>query len=352
MASQKKQHEEPYPILYGEDLSESLPPVRWVSEGLGITAGAVTIIGGAGFGGKTVSMQSLALSVASGQPIWGQHPIAQGVALHIDYEQGRRLTQDRYQRLAKSLRVNLKDLSHNIRAVCLPRAHLCDLGAEIHLARLCEGVTIAIVDAFRGAFPTANENDSEARKWLDMLHDVSVKTGCAMAVIAHSRKSTDDEGVRASLRGSSALFDAAQSVYMLDGETGKPTRVHHTKDRVLGKTKPTFGLRISDEPHLDDPRWGLRVDYMDPGSVRDAYDAPSTDELTASAARLTSMGERVLALVTTDGTAASMLRSMVGGSATDLRAVLDSLVESGSIHREGKGSDAMYRRYREPGDEG
>ncbi len=335
-----------FPMLTAVDLATELPPVPWICEGLGIAPGAVTIVGGAGFGGKTISMQALALAVAGCKPLWGHFAIRYGRAVHIDYEQGRRLTQDRYQRLARSMGVDLSSLQPNAFGVsCLPRGHLDDPQAEDTLVRLCDGAVLAIVDAFRGAFPTADENASGARKYLDMLQQASDRTGCAMIVIAHSRKPSEGSDIRNSLRGSGALYDAAQTVYMLDGSPNKPTRVHNTKDRILGESRELFGLRISDvsDPHGEgNRRWGLDVRYVDTAQVTAEYMVQEEDDVAASLERITSLGQRLMAIIeVNDGTDISLLRA-INAKQGDVTAALGALVRQGLAMCEGTGSNACY----------
>ncbi len=337
-----------FPVLTAIDMATELPPVPWVCEGLGIAPGAVTIIGGAGFGGKTISMQALILAVASGQPLWGHFPVAAGRAIHIDYEQGRRLTQDRYQRIAKAMQIDLAEMSPNAFGLStLPRGKL----DEDTMVRLCDGAKIAIVDAFRGAFPEAKENDSDARKYLDMLHQASDRTGCAMFVIAHSRKASEDTDVRSSLRGSSALFDAAQTVYMLDGSPKRPTRVHNTKDRILGENRETFGLCIEDVDNGVDPRWGLDVKYLCAAAVTAAYmvdDVNHDQDMALTAERLLSLGLRMLRLVPIGidnaRTSARLFAFLLGHGtrAKDIQTVLEEMISGGQVTQLGKGTQATY----------
>ena len=354
---------DPFPMLTASDLATELPPVPWVVEALGLAPGAVTIVGGAGFGGKTISMQALALAVASGRPLWGHFPVKRGRAVHVDYEQGRRLTQDRYQRIARSMGIDLDSLDPLAFGVsCLPRAHLDSKDAEDSVVRICDGATVAIVDAFRGAFPSAKENDSEARKYLDMLQQASERTSCAMIVIAHSRKPTKDDDVRSSLRGSGALFDAAQTVYMLDGAPHKPTRVHNTKDRITGEMRETFGLTVTDVVGVIDDmkikRWGLDVAYTSPPEVQAAYlvNENEDQEMAATAERLITLGHRLLRLLPgldSPGIPKSKLLTFGHAKVSDVVTVLHDLEQAGDVRVEGTGLRALYWAIhkREPGDD-
>ncbi len=348
----------------GNDLATPMPPTPWVCEALAIAPGPVTIVGGAGFGGKTISLQAMLLAVASGRPLWGHFPIRKGVVKHFDFEQGKPLTKRRYQRIANAMGIDLRELEGALHLCSLPDAKLDEPAAFRELAWMLQGVTIAIIDAFRGAFPSALENDSGVRSHLDMLSKVSDITGCTIIVIAHSRKmSNDGDDVRSSLRGSGALYDAAQGVWMLDGMKGRPTRVNHTKERIEGDLKETFGLVIADvpDPCLDGGlKWGLSVEYLSGPETQAAYATPegADNSLAINAARIESVGRRIGDILAgaphglTMPTLRGLLHSTV--SNLDIQAVLPILIDSGAVVIDGKGTSAVYhhphaREAREPG---
>ncbi len=349
---------DPLPLITWKQVAAPLPEVKWTLEGLGIAPGAVTIIGGAGGGGKTMALQALILAVASGRPVWGHFPTMQGRAIHIDYEQGDRVTRERYQRIANAMSVDLHSLPpDSFGLATLPRFSMkADAATEDTIVRVCTGARVAVIDAFRGAFPDAKENDSDVRKHLDMLQHASDRTGCTMIVIAHSRKASEDKDVRSSLRGSSALFDSAQTVYMLDGEAGKPTRVHNTKDRVLGgingKLRETFGIRIEDVMSVHgDGRWGLDVAYLSTPDTQAAYLESSNtsnvievDFAAVSAERWTTVAARIIAHLTAmpGGVTMGEILNFCRISTSDGKSVMTMLVRDGKIREEGTGARAHY----------
>jgi hypothetical protein len=348
-------------MLSAADMATTLLPIPWVCPRLKMVAGAVTIIGGAGFGGKTIAMQAMLLAVAAGLPTWGEFPTTTGRMVHVDYEQGRYLTQDRYQRLARAMGVSWAEIEARkaVGVCCLPDLRLCSEQAQDALMRAVDGATIALVDSFRAAFPSAKENDSDARRYLDMISRVSDKTRCAIVVIAHSKKAGDEKvaNIRSSLRGTGALFDAAQCTYMLDGSPGKPTQVHHVKERMRGKLVDMFGLRVVDVPH-DHPHpshatdcigdncpvceWGLRVEYVPGDVVAAAYEDDGSD-ISANVARIESLGIRVLALLSHgEILTKSQIATYVGCSMTILTPTLTTLIQGGALRCEGTGPNATY----------
>jgi RecA-family ATPase len=216
----------PFKRLGVADIFAPLPPVPWLVQALDLCPGAASLFAGYGFSGKTVAVQDLALAVATGTKAWGTFNVRPGRVLHIDYEQGRRLTFERYQRLAAYRMIAPTELAESLSVVALPAVYLDTLGMEAMLTRECEGHALVVVDSLRAAAPTIEENDSGVRCVLDLLSRVSEKTGCVPIVIHHARKPSQDKtgGAKMAIRGSGAIFDACASVLVFDGQKGEPTR--------------------------------------------------------------------------------------------------------------------------------
>ncbi|MBK8943133.1 MAG: AAA family ATPase [Polyangiaceae bacterium] len=172
-----------------------LPPVPWLVQSLDMCPGAPTLFAGYGFSGKTIAAQSLALSVAAGGPVWGSVSLARrGRVIHVDYEQGLRLTAERYQRLARARDITADELRGRLAVAALPAMHLSAAGAIDAYSRACEGAALLIVDSLRACAPDLDENSSEVRRLLDALLAVSERTGVVPLVIHHARKPRDDDG--------------------------------------------------------------------------------------------------------------------------------------------------------------
>ena len=156
--------------------------------------------------------------------------------LHLDYEQGARLTRERYQKIARAHGVGPDDLGDRLAVVSLPPVYLDSPGAEDLLSREADGHKLVIVDSLRAAAPSVDENSSDIRRVLDTMTRASERTGAAFVVVHHATKPSETKrAVRYSLRGSGALYDAAGSVVVLDGEKGEAPMVHHEKARISGK---------------------------------------------------------------------------------------------------------------------
>lgn len=252
---------EAWPEFDADGIFAPLEPVKYLLAPLDICPGAPVLVAGYGFSGKTVAVQSLAVSLAAGLPVWGCYAAPRARVLHIDYEQGPRLTRERYQRLAAALVVGPADIAGHLALVSIPQLYIDSALTEGFLVQKCTGFDLAIIDSLRAACPTLEENDSAVRGVLDMLTRVSVKTGCTFVVIHHARKPSQNAtgGAKMAIRGSGAIFDACGSVLVFEAEKGQPTRVAHEKARTSGICADDFQLVISDFELDGNPRGGLLV---------------------------------------------------------------------------------------------
>ena len=252
----------PLPIIDAMGIFDELGPVPYLSREIDVCPGAPALIAGFGFSGKTVASQQIAVDVALGQPIWGKFAARQGRVLHVDFEQGSRLTRERYQRLARASLAAPQDLQGNLALSCLPPMYMDHKYAEEVLCHTLDGYSLCIIDSLRAAAPTIDENSSDIRRPLDMLHRVSERTECATLVIHHSRKpsQTSQGGAKMAIRGSGAIFDACSSVFSFDGESkGGVVLVSHHKARTSGILCNDFTLQISDVELDGRRRAGLSV---------------------------------------------------------------------------------------------
>ncbi len=254
-------------ILDTRALATPLPPIPWLCEAIKLAPGAVALVAGYGYSRKTMALQSLAMSVAAGRSVWGLYSARKGRVVHLDYEQGERLTKERYQRLARGLGLDVGELEPDaLRVACMPRVYLETQDAIDSLLPYVDGAALVIVDSLRAAFPHADENSSDVRSYLDALNHLSGRTGATIIVIHHARKPSAQGGGTEThaIRGSSALFDACQTVYFFaaDDET-TPTTVKLRKDRVTGAKLSDFGLMAEDVPGATGLRHGLVVRHLE-----------------------------------------------------------------------------------------
>ncbi|MFO0665073.1 MAG: AAA family ATPase [Polyangiaceae bacterium] len=260
-------------------LAEPLPDLPYLVSALGIAGGAATLFAGYGFGGKSMAAQSFAISCATGRPLWGVYGVKQCPVAHLDWEQGHRVTAERYQRLARAEGLGLSALASLPLKLCVhPEIGLEAADAEDVYSRAFGNAGLVIVDSLRAAAPTADENSSEIRRYIDVLNRSAEKTGATVVIIHHARKPSADasDGARYKIRGSGAIFDACGSVFVFSAEKGAATRVSHEKCRNKGILGDDFGLRIEDVEVNGDPRGGLRLTHLEAEQL--AADAPAQNQ--------------------------------------------------------------------------
>lgn len=253
-------------LLSGAELAAPLPPLDYLIEELGLVAGggAPHLIAGYGYSGKTLACQAMLLALAAGRPIWGQYrtPDPYRVA-HVDLEQGRRLTCSRYQRLAQGMGVHLPSLGETLVAAVMPADLRLTRSSLPRWLRIMTDRSLIVVDSLRAA-AGGDENSSEIRSHLDLLGELADVTGCRALLIVHARKpSQEAEGGLYAIRGSSAIYDGADSVLLFGAGKGEPISVEHVKARSTGILAPELALVVEDVPldedDTSDGPSGLRV---------------------------------------------------------------------------------------------
>ena len=323
-----------YFVESAHEIAEPLPPLVWLCQGLRVARGSLTIIAGFGYSRKTLYAQALGLAVASGKRALGVFSTTQVPVVHIDYEQGRRITRERYQRIARADGVELRDAQ--LSAVTFPRFKLNDSIAQETFVRLLEETKagLVIIDSLRASVAGIDENSSEIREHIDMVGREVKRVDAAAILIHHARKPGEGKAAgRYSLRGSGAIFDAGDSIFVFSGEKGEPTTVEHEKDRLIGTELPAFGLDSADVEGQGDARWGLRVTHVEGEQLRQGEDAKR-----AASERLTRKDrvEKVREYMATLPNATWMgnrtnLAKHVGGNHASTMAALVDLVSTGQL---------------------
>lgn len=270
------------PILWAPDLAAPLPAITYSIDCMRIAPGRPTLLAGYGSSRKTFIGQHLCLALASGTKIFGSYNCASGRAIHVDYEQGRHVSIDRYQRMANGIDIGLdglRGLGNRLGYLwgqdTAFNAFLDHPGAADNYCRIVDGATFCMIDSLRAAAPSYDENSSQIRAALDVLTAVSERTGCSFLVIDHAGKppsDTNDKGGKKgpgsrsrkhSPRGSSSKFDAVQGSFVATAEKGEATHISHEKEQVRGRLVPDFWVNIEDMTRGSDTHWGLRVHLVD-----------------------------------------------------------------------------------------
>ena len=255
------------------DIFAPLPPTKWVVPGLQLCPGRPAMLAGYGASAKTMSAQALGLAVASGTLAWGHFQTLIGEVRHLDYEQGWHATARRYQRLAVGGGIHPKGLGERLKLCVFPSVFLDSPNAVDAYAAAGDGAALVILDAFRGATPTQDENDSSIRRSIDNLTRASEKNGAVYLMLHHAGKPKEGHSdARTILRGSSGIFDARGCVLVVSaGKTKtKPRKVSQEKlpAEAEGAGLDNFTLRVDDVADGDNPTAGVRVVYR-PEDIRD-----------------------------------------------------------------------------------
>jgi hypothetical protein len=313
-------------------LFEPLPDQRWAVPGLQLGPGRPTLIAGYGASAKTISVQSLALALAAGRPIWEHYESSPMSVLHIDYEQTLFATAKRYQRLAVGHGINLRDLGDRLHYVEMPRCYLDDKGVEDEYIRACDGFDLIIIDALRGASPRTDENDSSFRSSVDVLTYVSQRTGASIVVLHHASKPKKESSgdVRTIARGSSAIFDASGCVFNFvqkqgDKDNARLVQQVKTPAEAEGQAIKPFELVVEDVCTEDgNPTGGVRVVWREPVVVDEA--AKAAEEFEKHAALIMRAVRRV-----PEGQSANAIVARCGVHRNRALDVLRALADEGRL---------------------
>lgn len=323
-------------VLDGPAIAGELGPLEYLVAGLGLVAGggAPHLVAGYGYSGKTLALQAMLLQLAAGRRVWGAYDATARRVLHVDLEQGERLSRRRYQRLAAALEIDLAKLGDALGLAVMPAGLTLAQDCAPVWHRLMAGRDIVVIDSLRAATPGQDENDSSMRDGLDMLGHVGESTGCRPIVIHHARKPSgrpDDPepDPRMVVRGSSAIFDGCDSVYVFAGRRGEPVAVAHVKGRSHGDLVEDLALAIEDITIDGVLRAGVMVSAIGGEAVIEAREARAAALV---AARVQRDAARVLDVVQhTPGIGTVALRAAAAVNGTRLAAALSALAGSVEI---------------------
>lgn len=258
------------PLIGASAVFAPLPPPLFLVPKLEIGPGRPTMIAGYGAAGKTIAVQSLALSIAAGREFWpspaspkiGFGSTNRVKVIHLDRDQGKARTLRTYQRLAAGMGITQADLDGWLYVSPFPEIAFDDATWKGHLKALAKAHTtdgvgpLVILDAFVGFLGGLEENDTESSKPLYELGALSEDTKATFMILHHARKTGANEtSSKMSIRGSSSLFGAIDNVLVLEAGREKYGKgisaVSHEKAPFV--TQELFGLRISD---AGEPRMG------------------------------------------------------------------------------------------------
>jgi hypothetical protein len=279
---------------------------------------SIVLLAAYGSSSKTWQGIDACISVAAGVPWMGRFVVEQGPTCFVDFESGSYELRRRIQSVARARGLeNVESVSY----VSMPGLYFGDEAFYAAMEQLAQGRALIVLDSLRAA-SLVDENDSRIRQGLDRLRVIGERTGCAFIVLVHGKKTSGPVQVddRESLRGSSAIFDAAdvvlRSVYKKDLERFDVSQV---KARV-GRPVEPFVVRLLDQ---------------DGGVLVTAEDMPEEDDAGPTKAKGDTWerlrGAVLRTLKDRPGIGRTELRTRVGGRATTVDAVLLDLIEAGDV---------------------
>lgn len=221
-------------FVRGPELALEQPPPDWLIEGLEICPGRPPLLTADPSAGKTWSLQSIALSVAHGLPVFERFPCRKGPVLHVSLDSGLAATKRRYQKLARGMGVSLEATDI---AVFPHRVILTDARGTFQRKGLKEindevargGYVLVILDSLSAICAGLDENSTEIAEPLAATKDES----CVWWWAHHNAKN-------GGYRGSSAIRAAAGAHWTLTtaGDNRRWENVKPSEDHDGGALEP------------------------------------------------------------------------------------------------------------------
>lgn len=336
----------PATVLTCADLARPLPPLDYLVRDLALVAGggAPHMVAGYGFSGKTLSLQQMLLALAARRQVWDAYSCTRRRVIHVDCEQGERLTARRYQRLAAAMEVDLAALGDALVVAAMPPITLVPEHRD-RWRELMMGRDVIVIDSLRAATPGTDENASDVRQALDMLGSISAETDCRAIVIHHARKPPVGEKASSNryvIRGSSSLYDGCDAVLVFSAEPDEPISVAVVKARSHGELPDDLALVIEDVPIGDTPKGGVRVSMRGSELVQEHRDKVAADKRERRATQDAETIRQALAKHPR-GLGSEELRGLVSMSGQRFGAAKAKLLEMGHLAIERDGRRVIHR---------
>lgn len=223
---------------------------------------------------KTWLVVSMLASVARGEPWLGCFDAQQSPTLLVDFESGRDIIHERVHYLRKSDTPGMGIAS-------FPTSRIDDQAFWIKLAKIVvrRGIKLVAIDSFAAGATGVEENDAAAADPLHFASRFIDFTRCSVVLIHHAKKG-DGGDERDLVRGSGAVYGAADWVY---------TMVPQDEDRTKMAVRCIKAFRKK----TDDFRIALTVD----GLVLDRTET-AADEMTKAQQRILATVRAVPGLIT------------------------------------------------------
>lgn len=240
----------------GEEISISdlfySPPrnVTWAIENLFAERDFV-ILSGIGGIGKSFIFMEIALSLASGTPLFGQFtPRRKYKILYLDHEMSSNITFTRFQRMIHGRGMSMDTLGGSLLIRGDSQFNFSKQKTVLQLYRLIkeQNIDFVMLDSLSKSHSKDGNSEETATAIFEIVHTLRSETGCGFMVIHHWTKPGDPtmpkaEGDR--LRGTSAWRDNCDSHIAIVAKKGV-MKLKHDKSRHA-QEHPDILLKLEDD---------------------------------------------------------------------------------------------------------
>lgn len=227
-----------------------------------IPRGVVTLWGGHGGAGKSVSILQIAALGACNQELEGLLPEGAICSVYFSLEDQGSLALLRLRRICESYNLNPAQVEYNLRVFDCPGGkaalmnevstfgvrQMIETPLLAQIRRQCEGADLVIIDNASDAFG-GNENDRQAvRTFMTAMGRIARETGAGVVVLAHVDKAAARVGANGNTySGSTAWHNSARSrvAIVKDDKQENCVSVIHEKNN-LGKLAKPISLKWND----------------------------------------------------------------------------------------------------------
>lgn len=231
-------------------------PVKWLVRELWQDQ-AVGIVGGEPKSYKSFVSTQIAVCVASGKPIFGEHETQQGRVLMFNAEDRPSMTRNRVHQMCRAMDVNIATLDFHL--VNVPALRLDDAEQMERLDRTVGQLkpVLVILDPLRDLHGL-DENDAQVvSALLAPLRVMQRVHGCSVMVVHHMAKATEfSRRAGQRLRGSSALHGWIDSAIYL---THKDGAIKVEPEHRGAPPVDSFTFKVESEETNEGPALWLQV---------------------------------------------------------------------------------------------
>lgn len=241
-----------------KDAYTERPPTRYVIDKL-FALPSLNVVYGSPAGMKSMLLGDAAVCVASGQPWLPGLPTAegqsvtpfhtmQGPILWIDYDNGTRRTDERFDALAKA-RGLAEDAPIHYVSMAEPWFNATDgyLVRELVEAARAMSVKLIVIDNLGLISGDADENTADMVKVMGNLRKLAEDADAAVVVIHHQRKGSTADRAGELLRGHSSI-EASLDLALLVTRDGQEPKVTISPTKVRGASvAKSFGAEFTYE---------------------------------------------------------------------------------------------------------